>query len=78
MSLKCSFMLNSGVKIALPISVFFHQKMRNQYLRNDQKREEKSFRVLKGDSKNEMLGPSGPPYALKCWPVIYLPDPSYR
>ena len=39
--------------------------MRNWYLGNYKKKEgEKSLCILTGDAKNEMLGPSGPPYAL--------------
>ena len=70
----CQFMLIS-VKMAQPISFFFHQKMRNLYLGNYKKEGEKSLRVLTGDAKNEMLGPSGPPYTLKCIsgpPLIHL------
>ena len=46
-------------------TIFFHQKMRKWYLGNYKKEGEKSLRVLTGSAKNEMLGPSGPPYALK-------------
>ena len=47
-------------KMARLIS-FFHQKMRNRWSGNYQKRTEKSLHVLTGDAKNEILGPSGPP-----------------
>ena len=45
--------------------IFFHQKMRYWYLGNYKKEGEKSLRVLTGGAKNEMLSPSGSPYALK-------------
>ena len=37
--------------------IFFHQKMRNW---------EKSLPVKQEVQKTKMLGPSGPPYVLKC------------
>ena len=42
--------------------LFFHQKMHNWYLGNYEKVGKKYFliRVLTGDAKNKMLGPSGP------------------
>ena len=48
------------VKMALPISLFFLQKMRYRYLGNYQK----IFSVLT-NAKNEKLGPSGPPLMQK-------------
>ena len=44
--------------------ILLHQKMRNWYLGNYKKEGEKSLRVLTGVAKNEMFGPSGPPYVL--------------
>ena len=40
--------------------------MRKRYLRTNEKRAEKSLRVLTGATKYEMLDPSGPTYALAC------------
>ena len=39
--------------MAQPISIFSHQKMRNQYLDFYKKRVEKFLRVLSGGAKNE-------------------------
>ena len=47
-----------SVKMAPPISIFYYQKMRYQYLNNYQK-ERKNARFNKR-RKNQMLGPSGP------------------
>ena len=51
--------------------IFFHHKIRNWYLGKYKKKKkkkdgEKSLRVLTGDVKKEMLGPSGHHYAPKC------------
>ena len=55
--------------MALSISFFFfYQKMCNWYLGNYKKEGEKYLRVLTGDAKNEMLGPSGPPMHLNARP----------
>ena len=54
--------------MAQPISVPFHQNMRNWCLGNYKKEGEKSLRDLIGDAKNDMLGPSDPlvHWSVKC------------
>ena len=51
--------------MAQPISIFFHQKMRNLYLDNYKKEGEIFLRVLTGDVKKQNVGCVDPPYALK-------------
>ena len=65
----CAIMLILLISVRMAQPIFFYQHMRNLYLGNYKKDGEKSLRMLTGDLKNEMVGPSGPPlYVLHVFP----------
>ena len=71
---QCPLMLIS-VKMARPISFFSPKDAQPMVTKTYQKRAGKSLRILTGDAKNEIMGPSGPPPPIPfCSMSIHLYD----